>query len=363
MSNKIVVLGAGVSGLTTAYLLSKDPANKLTILAKYMPGDYDIEYASPWAGADYLPFGKEGSNQREWERASWPALREIAEKFPEAGLYFRNCLIYKRKKDQGPAARGEISKSVQSPPWFADLMPDFKVISSDQSAPEIDSVQSFTSICINTAIYLPWLVGQCVKNGVIFNRASFHHISEAANAHHSGQNADVIVNCTGLSSKFLNGVRDDNLYPDRGQIVIVRNDPGFIVSVSEAESGRNEVSYIIPRACGGGTIIGGSHHQHDWNPLPDPNLANRIMKRAIAICPQLVKKGQGIEGLDIVRHGVGLRPMRNGGPRVEKDQVEGVSVVHNYGHGGFGYQASFGCAVTAVSLVKEVLSKKTRAKL
>lgn len=46
---------AGVSGLTTAYLLSKDPTNKLTILAKHMPGDYDIEYASPWAGADYLP--------------------------------------------------------------------------------------------------------------------------------------------------------------------------------------------------------------------------------------------------------------------------------------------------------------------
>lgn len=231
-------------------------------------------------------------------------------------------------------------------------------------ATDFDCVQSFTSISINTAIYLSWLVGQCANNGVIFNRACFDHISEAANAHHSGQKADVIVNCTGLSSKFLNGVRDENLYPDRGQVVIVRNDPGFIVSVSEAECGKNEVSYIIPRPCGGGTVIGGSHHQHDWNPLPDPNLANRFMKSAINICPQLVEEGQGIEGLDIVRHGVGLRPMRHGGPRVEEDQVDDVSVVHNYGHGGFGYQASFGCAVTAVSLVEGILSKKkTRAKL
>jgi hypothetical protein len=23
-----------------------------------MPGDYDIEYASPWAGANYLPYVK-----------------------------------------------------------------------------------------------------------------------------------------------------------------------------------------------------------------------------------------------------------------------------------------------------------------
>lgn len=47
---------AGVSGLTVAYLLSQDPANKVTVLAKHMPGDYDIEYASPWAGANYMPY-------------------------------------------------------------------------------------------------------------------------------------------------------------------------------------------------------------------------------------------------------------------------------------------------------------------
>lgn len=47
---------AGVSGLTTAYLLSKDASNSITVLAKHMPGDYDIEYCSPWAGANYMPY-------------------------------------------------------------------------------------------------------------------------------------------------------------------------------------------------------------------------------------------------------------------------------------------------------------------
>lgn len=206
-------------------------------------------------------------------------------------------------------------------------------------------------------------MGQCVKNGAVFQRAVLKHIADAANAHHSGQKADVVVNCTGLSSKTLGGVCDEKMYPARGQIVVVRNDPGPMVSISGTDDGDDEAMYIMTRAAGGGTILGGSYQKHNWDPLPDPNLAIRIMKRAIAVAPQLVKQGQGIEGLDIVRHGVGLRPLREGGPRIEKDEVNGVKIVHNYGHGGFGYQASFGCAESAVSLVKEVLQTKARAKL
>ena len=41
--------------MTTALLLSKNLAYSVTIIAKHMPGDYDIEYTSPWAGANYLP--------------------------------------------------------------------------------------------------------------------------------------------------------------------------------------------------------------------------------------------------------------------------------------------------------------------
>lgn len=52
---RIVVVGAGVAGLTTALLLSRNVNYNITVAAKHMPGDYDIEYASPWAGADYLP--------------------------------------------------------------------------------------------------------------------------------------------------------------------------------------------------------------------------------------------------------------------------------------------------------------------
>jgi hypothetical protein len=47
---------AGVSGLTCAFELAKRPGVKaVTVVAKHMPGDYDIEYTSPWAGANVLP--------------------------------------------------------------------------------------------------------------------------------------------------------------------------------------------------------------------------------------------------------------------------------------------------------------------
>ena len=46
---------AGVAGLTTAFLLSKKPWYEIVVAAKHMPGDYDVEYASPWAGANYMP--------------------------------------------------------------------------------------------------------------------------------------------------------------------------------------------------------------------------------------------------------------------------------------------------------------------
>lgn len=45
---------AGVSGLTSALLLARK-GHAVTVISKHMPGDYDIEYTSPWAGANMLP--------------------------------------------------------------------------------------------------------------------------------------------------------------------------------------------------------------------------------------------------------------------------------------------------------------------
>ena len=170
------------------------------------------------------------------------------------------------------------------------------------------------------------------------------------------------------------------MIPARAQIVLVRNEPGVMASTSGTDEGEDEVCYVMQRAAGlfllfpllarelraecrhtgGGTILGGCYQKGNWDSQVDPDLANRIMQRAVDLCPALTG-GKGIEHLSIVRHGVGLRPLRISGVRLEKERIEGVWTVHNYGHGGFGYQSSYGCAKVAVGLVEEVLG--LRAKL
>jgi D-amino-acid oxidase len=199
-------------------------------------------------------------------------------------------------------------------------------------------------------------VSQCLANGVIFKRAIFKHISDAAVFHPSGK-AHVVVNCTGLSAAKLGGVGDNSVVPARGQIVVVRNDAGKMIDISGTDDGDDEACYIMTRAAGGGTILGGSYQKGNWDSQPDPSLAVRIMKRAVDACPALTG-GRGVEALDVIRHGVGLRPVREGGTRIEKERVDGVWLVHNYGHGGAGYQSSYGCAQDAVQLVDDALRTK-----
>lgn len=163
----------------------------------------------------------------------------------------------------------------------------------------------------------------------------------------------MVVNCTGLMASKLGGVMDEKVVPARGQIVIVRNETGGkMMDISGTDDGADEACYIMTRAAGGGTILGGSYQKGNWESQVDPNLAVRIMKRAIQVCPDLTG-GKGIEHLDVIRHGVGLRPVREGGTRIEKERINGVWVVHNYGAGGAGYQSSYGCAEETVNLVEQ----------
>ncbi|KAK8212081.1 D-amino-acid oxidase [Phyllosticta capitalensis] len=356
----VVVLGAGVVGLTTALLLSKIPNYHVTVVAKHMPGDYDIEYASPWAGANYLPVGAPGSLLAKLEKGTWPELQRLASSVPEAAIHFQNTVVQNRSKDVNSAVGTWFAELLRTDPWWKDTVPDFRVLPKESLPAGIDSATAFTSVCINTAVYLPWLVGQCLANGTVFRRGIVSHISEAAALHASGKPASVVVNCTGLGSLKLGGVADTAMYPARGQIVLVRNEPGVMTSTSGTDDEPDEAVYIMQRAAGGGTILGGCLQKGSWESQPDPSLANRIMKRAVDLCPALVGGAGGPEKLDVIRHGVGLRPMREGGPRVEKERIQGVWTVHNYGHGGYGYQSSYGTAQEALRLVNEALASKAK---
>ncbi|KAK5169734.1 D-amino acid oxidase [Saxophila tyrrhenica] len=362
----VVVLGAGVSGLTTALLLCKTRKYSITIIAKHMPGDYDIEYASPWAGADFVPphVGMGVSMKEPLELATWPELERLAREQPEAGIHLQESIFYRRTKDRDNEKGKYVEDLMRDDNPFRRMLPNFRILHRNKLPQGMDAAVSYTSVCINTSLYLPWLASQCLKAGVVMKRGILNHISDAAALHHSSSPAELVVNCTGLSSLRLGGVEDLTLYPSRGQTAIVRNEPGVIMASTGTDE-ETESTYIMDRAAGGGCVLGGCSVKNSWDSQPDPNLAIRIMKRAVELCPSLVPPGQGIEALSVVRHAVGLRPMRKDGIRIEKETVRHpdrrpVTVVHNYGHGGAGYQTSYGAAKKAVALVEDRWTTQAR---
>jgi D-amino-acid oxidase len=274
-------------------------------------------------------------------------------------LSYTDVLSYNRSKDP-PAYSGPLKSEMHlSSPWFKDTVPNFRILDNRDLPLGYDSGTAWTSVCLNLAIYLPWLISQCLKNGVVLKRAVLNHISEAAKLHTYGK-ADVIVNCTGILASKLGGVMDTHVVPARGVTVVVRNSPGGdMFTTSGTDDGDDQPCYIMERAAGGGTILGGTYQKGNWESQSTQEQAIKIMKRCVDICPALTG-GKGIEALSVIRVGIGLRPLRLSGVRIEREKIGDDWVVHNYGHAGWGYQASYGCSETVRELVDSVLIPKAR---
>jgi D-amino-acid oxidase len=109
------------------------------------------------------------------------------------------------------------------------------------------------------------------------------------------------------------------------------------------------VTYMIPRPGPDSTVLlGGTTQAHNWDTSYDKETADQIFARCAALEPKLLEK----ETVRVLSHNVGLRPVREGGPRVEiewmKLPLEGrlvprtdgvipqerkVIVLHAYGFG------------------------------
>jgi D-amino-acid oxidase len=87
---------------------------------------------------------------------------------------------------------------------------------------------------------------------------------------------------------------------------------------------------------------------NDWDTVVRPETSAKIRRNAEEMMPSL-------EGMKILRAGVGLRPGR-GHVRLEAEQLlDGRKVIHNYGHGGAGFTVGWGCAEDVVGLVLAVM--------
>ncbi|KAH7039796.1 uncharacterized protein B0I36DRAFT_280107 [Microdochium trichocladiopsis] len=378
MAKKIVIIGAGVSGLTSAMLLSRDKDYSITVVAKHMPGDLDAMYASPIAGANYLPMSDRENSQ--YEARTLPELQRLASHVPEAGIHHQRARLYRREADMPTLRQGSngFNGMFLENPWYQEVVNNFVEleVTPEMTAAGIAGGCEFDSVCINTPVYLSWLVGKCRANGVVFKRGSVKSLADArrwwsssekafAEAKEKGEEgpADIVLNMTGLGALKLGGVMDQAMVPMRGQVVVVRNVAPVMFGTSGTDDDDEELTYGMTRAVGGGTVLGGTYQRGNWDSQPDAATALRIMQRSIDTVPELLN-GTGkkdITGLEIIRHAVGFRPYREGGVRIEKEKMpDGSWVVHNYGHSGWGYQGSYGCAEKVVALVKEVSRDKAK---
>lgn len=199
-------------------------------------------------------------------------------------------------------------------------------------------------------------MGQCTKHGVNIKRVRLSHIADAATA--CGQNVEIIVNCTGLGAYALGGVEDTAMIPIRGQVAVVSQNSSFMTCVSGTEGFEDELTYAMTRAAGGGTIVGGSYTVVAFGDMaeravPDEAQTRRILQRWHHVDSAAQNKGP----VTILGHHVGFRPSRAGSVRLELEGRGLQQIVHCYGHGGFGYQTSWGCAEEVHRIVVDLASE------
>ena len=210
---------------------------------------------------------------------------------------------------------------------------------------------SITTLTIDTPAYLPYLLARFQSKGGSVVRSTLHHISQVLGGSLTPFKPDALVVCPGIGARFLGGVEDRNVFPIRGQTVLVR---APWVKFARSLSSKSEVAYVIPRPSGDVSrnrdtcrtfqilnrldqvILGGTRGADDWYSKPRPKTKTSILKRAITLAPELAPPGTENPTYEdliplIIEEGCGLRPGRKGGIRLERETVSGVPVVHNYG--------------------------------
>lgn len=258
--------------------------------------------------------------------------------------------------------------------WWAPHVKDFAALSPlkepvaslnrnrPQGAPEVRHATVCRAPSLNVPQYLLWLQHWAESLGVVVVKArlptSFGLDAALREAERRAtwvgrRKGDLFLNASGLGAAKLCG--DKTMYPVRGQTVLVKGE----AHATRTRIGDGYTAYCIPRPGSGQTILGGTKEKGVWDETPDAAVTAKILERGALLAPELLTgraEGGGKE-FEVVSVQCGLRPGREGGPRMEGEVVEGRRVVHAYGHASGGYQNSIGSARLVVKLVEESLGR------
>ena len=312
---EILVVGAGVSGLTTAIYLTE--AGYTVELIADLPPESTTSAA---AGASWGPYEVSDPRVMPLTDTTRTALERIASDH-SAGVRLMYGL--------------EVSEDEGDPPEWATKVPDFAPCSEAELAGLPSHYRSgwhYRIPVIDMPVYLRYLLRRLRQGGVspVFGRLvrSWAELRGAAG---------VVVNCTGLGARDL--VPDATLYPTRGQLVVVSN-PG-LDEFFQDNTHSEDLTYILPH--GDTVVLGGCATDRSVSPAEAEITAQRIIKRCAEIEPKLL-------GARVIEPRVGLRPNRDR-LRIEEVEIDGMRVIHNYGHGASGVSMSWGCAEAVCRLI------------
>jgi D-amino-acid oxidase len=305
----ITVVGAGVSGLTTALAL-QESGHDVRIVAREQ-GDRTTSAA---AGAIWYPFRADPPDRvNRWAARSREYLTELAATTPAAGV---DVLTFYELADD------------DTRPWWAESAGAIGWVGAADLPfrPLCAGAWVFQSPRVVPAIHLAWLESELRRPVEIRTVSDLNDLV-----------GDVVVNCTGLGARAL--CADAELVAVFGQTVVVEGpqfDPTVVVS---DERHPEEMFYAIPRR--GEVLLGGCAIDcaDDRSLTPRPDLRDAILARARRL---------GFDPGPVLRERCGLRPYRSA-VRVEREG----RIIHNYGHGGAGYTLARGCAEEVVALAAE----------
>lgn len=326
----IVVIGCGVSGLTTGLLL-QEAGHRVSIWAKSLP-PYTTSNA---AGAVWHPFKV---NPPE-KVARWGA--EAFRRFegllavPESGVIRAPVLEMRRERGADP-------------PW-SGVVGGFRHATAAERRPGREDGYVFEALVIDTNRYLEYLRGRFLAKGGQIIQRTVTRLEEVF-AH-----SRVVVNCAGLGARELVGDRD--IHPSRGKVVRIRQRDFHQVLLNDDD--RSRMAYIIPRIDDivlGGTDdedISGERYrgeEYQESATLDPE-AEAILQRCAELSPRVAE----VATADVLKVVTGWRPVRSQ-VRVEGERVAPERLLlHNYGHGGAGVTLSWGCARDVVGQLAAIV--------
>ncbi len=323
----VLVIGAGVIGLTTAICLAEAGVN-VAIAAAERPQ----ETTSAAAGALWGPH-LVGMDDRVARWADVTLARFAEYGAPGIGANALDGIV---RTASGIAAKREEGAAL---PEFAAGM-DLAPCQPAEVPPGYGSAWRMSAPIVAMPGYLNYLAERYGRAGGTTPFPA--KIDSLGDARLLAPSARVIVNCTGCGARDL--VPDPDVTPVRGQVVVTSN-PGLTEFFVGTGADPGDLTYLFPH--GDVVVLGGTEEPGNWSREPDPATAEQIIAACVAVRPEL-------GDATVLEHRVGLRPARPW-VRLAAEPGDGVTIVHNYGHGGAGVTLSWGCADDAAALALEAL--------